>query len=652
MRRRRLYLGGVALLLIAAGVVVRTSGLGSNPIWMDEGESCIDALSTLDHGVPRGEYLGLPLFTNALIDPWPESGEYEFRDSNYSRDGFATYHGWLPIYAIAAALKLAGIAPDRPEPAPRVVHGSDEFVRRSVVPRLPSLLFAALFLLALFRLGAALGGWEVGLAVLAVAALSRKLIWFGQQARYYSATLALSAATALAIWNASRRGRWRDFLAAGALAALLFHTHTLSCVILAAAAAVRLPQLARQPRAGRKMAAAAAIACAAILPWTWWTGFWGAAAHFPRAWELLDLRHDLFVLESATRVQLLALLAAGCATALAAFLPRPAAGGRRAALAEARGALLFGAAWLAAAVLAFLLLIPAPSYSELRAVLVAAPPALLFAAVGIAALLRAAAPRATPALVLAGAAAYRVAAGPIAAQDPEVDRRRGDRARDLRELIDVLGRCRFAPGARLYGLPNDHLVLTYYTGLPVQCVAPVRRAFLESPPADVHLIATTARYTPLPSEEIAEEARLAGEALDPAEIERLASGLGALHVAHGLARQGARVKPAPAAGALELRLFERQAGATREAATRAWSRIPLLRGQPSPDWLAFAPAYAYRFVDPAARMGERSNHAPLVARGHALVLPSSYFVLGAARDGRDPFPDDALTAAGGRIGPR
>jgi len=35
------------------------------------------------------------------------------------------------------------------------------------------------------------------------------------------------------------------------------------------------------------------------------------------------------------------------------------------------------------------------------------------------------------------------------------------------------------PNARLYASPNEHLAMTFYTGLPFQSIAPVRREFLD-----------------------------------------------------------------------------------------------------------------------------------------------------------------------------
>src|SRR5262245_2685134 len=150
----------------------------------------------------------MPIYENTLLRPWPESEEYEFSDVSYSRRGIAIYHGWVPLYSMAGALALGGIAPDQPAEKPAALHTGADFVRRTVVPRLPSLAFSALFLLALYGLGLELQGRELGLAALCAGAFCEPMVWFGWQARYYSATLAFSAAAALGILRLRRGGLW------------------------------------------------------------------------------------------------------------------------------------------------------------------------------------------------------------------------------------------------------------------------------------------------------------------------------------------------------------------------------------------------------------------------------------------------------------
>src|SRR5262245_27152644 len=90
--------GAVLLSCVVLGVMLRVSFVNSRPLWVDEAESGINALTILERGYPSDRYLGLPIYENVLISTTPDSEEYEFRDSSYSTRGMAIYHGWLPLY--------------------------------------------------------------------------------------------------------------------------------------------------------------------------------------------------------------------------------------------------------------------------------------------------------------------------------------------------------------------------------------------------------------------------------------------------------------------------------------------------------------------------------------------------------------------------
>src|SRR4029453_8806692 len=101
----------------------------SQPLWVDEAESGINALTILERGYPADHYLGLPIYENILLTTWPNSEEYEFKDASYSDRGMAIYHGGLPLYSIAAAYALSGIHPDQDDRGPPTVrHGSQELI--------------------------------------------------------------------------------------------------------------------------------------------------------------------------------------------------------------------------------------------------------------------------------------------------------------------------------------------------------------------------------------------------------------------------------------------------------------------------------------------------------------------------------------------
>ena len=243
---RRHFAALLAGVLILAGVLLRVDWMSRTGLWCDEAESAINALTILDRGLPLNEYLGIPIYENTLTEPWDGHPEYEFRDSSYSPQGLAVYHGWLPLYAIAASQALFGLRADHPVDPLVVQHGADEIGLRTTAPRVPSIVFSALCMLIIYLLGRDLGGTTAGLAALTLMAFNAKTVDFGYQARYYSLTLLMTAFAAWCLLRMVRLGRWRDFLLLGLAEALLFHTHQLSAMIFAAAALVTAPAVIRR----------------------------------------------------------------------------------------------------------------------------------------------------------------------------------------------------------------------------------------------------------------------------------------------------------------------------------------------------------------------------------------------------------------------
>src|SRR5205823_1428154 len=68
------------------------------------------------------------------------------------------------------------------------------------------------------------------------------------------------------------------------------------------------------------------------------------------------------------------------------------------------------------------------------------------------------------------------------------------RMQRLRPLLLAMQNLPLAPGAKIYCTPNDHLVISYYTGLPIGSVAAVRKSFLDTYPGQVVVIETGPRY--------------------------------------------------------------------------------------------------------------------------------------------------------------
>ena len=176
-------------------------------------------------------------------------------------------------------------------------------------------------------------------------------------------------------------------------------------------------------------------------------------------------------------------------------------------------AFCFATVWLAIAYLVFVTLIPAASYFENRLKLVVAVPGLLVTALVLTSTSRALRPS-SRLLPVAAMILMLVAAGQI---PPRLIFDEPDST--SRDFVDLVGLVRsWTPGAggRIFASPNDHLVLTYYSGRLVQSIAPVRKEWLDHFGSDLIVIEAPGFTTPNPSE-VQETARGLGYELTAVE---------------------------------------------------------------------------------------------------------------------------------------
>lgn len=626
-RRAKFELALLAAFL-AAGIFLRSVDIADRPLAVDEAESAINALTILEHGVPTSSYMGLPIYENTLTTPWPESREYEFRDSSYSERGLAIYHAWLPLYAIAAALGLAGITPDPPTAELKPRHPPEELRLRTLVPRLPSLLFATIFMLAMYGLGRAVGGDAGAWTALLLAACTGVVVDLGTAARYYSATLAFTALGGWTLWRLAERGRMRDFLAHGAAMTLLFHTHLLSCVVLGLVSCGFLPLLLRRPGFWRGAVACGGLFLCGAVPWILATGFPGEAAEIPKAWEFMDLPGDLLRLSGQRTLPVAALGAAAlwvlCAVlaprALPARLVRPVLAHRR--------ALLFFLGWLLTAFLGFSFLIPLISYFPERMSMMLAVPKLMFITILIVATLRSwtrwrpiwTAPAAALLLLLATGRA----AGARAEHDLDLS------ATPL--LAEYFASREFGPDARLYTEPNQQLILAYLLGLPAQSVAPVRKEFLDRHAGEIVMIAhppfakgwDAARVRAVLS--AAGTEATAAPTLAAAEEEAIAREVRIADARAAVLAAGATPLGPPAL-TLPAPIAAERARERALAPTGWWTNIPAFLGFEVSDHDFAWKVFFYRFVDPMARSGAGAVYADRLRGASADLLPAASCVI-------------------------
>jgi hypothetical protein len=627
------------LACLVAAAALRLSFAVNEPLSVDEAESSINALSILEHGYPADHYLGMPLYENVLLTTSPDSKEYEFRNSSHSGSGKAINQGWLPLYSIAAAFAAARIQPDvndgRP-PAAR--HTIQDLRRRTIVPRIPSIVFATLFLFFVFQLGRTISGGDTAWSVVVAVAFAQPLVWSGWHARDYSATLAVASLSGLAVWNLTRRGTWRDAILAGLAFVFLFHTQRLTFMILSAVLLANVPFGLNLSSWRSKLLLTGAITAAGIVPWLYWTDFLDATARTPMAWPLLAFPGD-FVSWFVTRKAFMGAIGLVIALPLlSASFPRQRLARSIIGAADDRQALYFTMSWFVIAYLAFIFLSTAESFVNARLMVVLAIPGYLLFAQCVAIAARTLTPGfavvTAPLAVLAflGVRGAAVFTGPPPATPDGVA-----------AFVDTASRWTLEPGTRVYAWPNENLLLTYVSGLPVQSIAPVRKAFLDEYPGDVIFVETGTPYAESALKDVQAIASQQGAAWSLEE---------ARQAAHRVQRFGARQylnglvtnvsPPSEPMGPIDPALIARYTEQTLQAGRETAAEYRLLRGFAPTSRLTshLLPLY-YRFVNPEMHLGDQLNYRDRIRGATAIVLPNGSIIFDARRNRDVPLVDRA-----------
>lgn len=619
--------GILATLLIVLGMGLRVSWMQQSALWCDEAESSINALTILETGLPGWKYLGLPVYENTLTKLWEEHPEYEFRDSTYSDKGVVVYHGWLPLYAMAASQALFGLKPDYPVSPPRVQHGPEDIALRTFAPRFPSLLFSLACMILVYKLGSAMGGPAGGLAALALMALNAKTIDFGFQARYYSLTLLMNVTVAWFLLQTARRGRWRDFLGLGISSALLFHTHLFSIVAFAGLAAATSPLILRQPKWLIKSLLGAGLAALLVVPWLVLSGFLTTASAVPKAFLLFESNWDAFLYLFDRPLPLLLLLLLSGILAIAWLRPGLLPDWLATPMLEHRVLYALLLWWLAFAYLAFHLIVPAASFFYERLSLVLWTPFVLLLALVTSDLLRGQSYQRACLLALAIPVLFLGVRGRLPwTNESSVY----SKPRAVAAVLNALSNETFAVGTKVYATPNEHLTYTYYSGVPVQSVAPVRAEFFTSYPHPVVYV----------------EVQMDGFFPETEEVEAVLNELdwpittslvwfGISEVWNETARDDLQLRGLPVPSPPELPaplqvLVESTKAKYREFRDTHLEDIrtqPVLRGVPAKNikdvWMGFF----YRFVNPEDRIGSNLNIMPRLKNSRVELLPEAGVVL-------------------------
>ncbi len=642
LTNRFILLAGVILL----GTLFRALYLASPALWVDEAESAINGLSVLREGVPVGEYLGKPVFENTLIRVNETDPEYAFDDASYNRDGLAIYHGWLPLYAIAASQWLFSIEPGQePLQGPRSLA---DMRWRTAAARLPAVLFSALFLWMIFVLARSAFGEAAAWTTLVAAAFSHSLVWLGHQARYYSLTLLLIATVLFLLMRLARQGRTRDYLIALPVYVLLFYTHLLSFFVAVLSFAVLLPWLIRHRYWLAHLLGFVLGGLLLTVPWLVHVDYLGYLGEIPRAWSLLALPEDLFVYP-ALKADLMALYILG-ALIFAGVWRLGHVRHRQDRLDWILPVYLL-VAWSLIAYFSYLILIPAPSFFFNRVSLVLLVPGTVLVAAVFA----------YPAQRLLGGYALGLAPLLCLIFLVAVDRVRWHAPADIEDAdtyapVNQLAALGLSDSARYYAPPNDQLPLSYYSNIAFQSIAPIRKAFLDSWPGEIVFVE---RSETMPYAKVISPAMLmsaaayAGASLSEADAEGLSRRLASRPERERAAAEGLTVVPPlqrvpdyanPLIAVYKVLLYEETVQWLRkEVSTPIRSGFELRNVT---DWWQ---AFFYRFVDPESRRGKGASYYQRLCGAEVHVEPGSYWKVTVSRqpvNASDPCPMDAAAGQG------
>ena len=458
-------------------------------------------------------------------------------------------------------------------------------------------------------------------------AFNAKTVDFGYQARYYSMTLLMTAFAAWCLLRMVRRGRWGDYLLMGFAEALLFHTHQLSAMIFALAALVAVPAVIRHRQWFFKCLGAGAISAGLILPWVWLSGFLATASHIPKANKLFDSFSD-WLAYTLNRPDQLALLAGMVLILILGRLKPAWFPARFHAVVREHGQIYLALfAWLVIGYAAFHMVVPAASFFFERLSLILWTPYVLVLAMLTSDLLRGFSPRRAAVLAVVATAGFLAVRGRLAfLENPSVT---GSR-QGIAAVVEALQKMRPEDGTRFYASPNEHLTLTYYTGLPVQSVAPVRKTFFANTKAPLVFIESEMEWMYPDEADVRFAAAAAGLRVTPDQAQELCALVWTKIVTEELNKDGLPAPPVPTlpdyldpvVGKMRMQLLEFRVKFMDET-----KRSPIFRGVSASRMKDFWLGFFYRFANPDGRIGKNLNIFPRLGHSTMELLPAANVVI-------------------------
>jgi hypothetical protein len=366
------------------------------------------------------------------------------------------------------------------------------------------------------------------------------------------------------------------------------------------------------------------LVTAGTLPWIIATGFYRQQGRIPRAWPLLNLPGDFWLYAPVQPVSAAAGIIAAALIACV-FLMKPRVSQRLTEPAKRLGPVfLFLSLWAAVGYATFFALVPAASFDRSRLNLSYWGPLFLLASAGSAAIARVLLPRHSVVLAPVVLSVILFATGHRLNLNETFSS--GSWKEDA-IVLDHLGTMFLDRTTKLYAAPNDSLILSFYSGLPVQDITPVRKSYLDSYRGDIVYIDRSISVDTgfLSAESIRVAALQNGVRLSPEAAETWSILLSTRDyredmlksVAHGTPQE---LEPLPPFGQ---RLLAEHHSRLPLIFTDFSSFEPVLRGFDITSWSECRFVLRYRFVGPAARSGIHANYAARLRGADAVILPQA-----------------------------
>ncbi len=156
------------ILIISAFLI---GNLSNAPLWQDEAESALNALTISPANlIPKGSLDGnTALLHEMALYYKTDDPKYEYLPTHYLETPYVTIHGWLPYYFIRVGIGI---------------FGKNEFG-----PRFFSVVFFGLTLATLYWMVRQCSNPSLALCVMAYCSLMPTMLGYAMQARYYSYAL-------------------------------------------------------------------------------------------------------------------------------------------------------------------------------------------------------------------------------------------------------------------------------------------------------------------------------------------------------------------------------------------------------------------------------------------------------------------------------